>query len=173
MARPSNIYFNISLMISIFYLWSHLLTYICERGRDSCCRWRPEIRENVGIQWSVTKNQFLISLGHPCPSLALHTIWGQIYFPILIRNWYLVTLHWIPAFFRISGRHLQQESRPRSHFSISNLWSQLLTYVSQFPTYDLIFWLIFLNFSQFLTYNLNICRPFWRRVQTKGREHLT
>ncbi len=36
---------------------------ICERGRDSCCRWRLEIRENVGIQWNLTKNQFLISLG--------------------------------------------------------------------------------------------------------------
>ena len=28
-----------------------------------CCRWRPEMRKNVGNQWSVTKNQFMISLG--------------------------------------------------------------------------------------------------------------
>ena len=106
-------------------LWRHMTSRLmtkCERGRDSCCRWRPEIGENAGIHWSVTKYHFLISLGKYVFSERWRSLLSEyIYFLKLIRNWFLVTLHWIPAFSRISGRHLQQESRPRSQMALCNL----------------------------------------------------
>ena len=54
----------------------------------------PEIRKYAGNQWSVTKNQFLISLGKYVYSERrdLH-LSENIYFPTLIRKWFLVMLH--------------------------------------------------------------------------------
>ncbi len=90
------------------------------RSHDLCCRWQPEIRENVGNQWSMTKNLLQISL----EKYIFSDRWGYllsvyIYFSRLIFNWFLVTLHWFPAFSRISGCHLQHKSWPRSHFTVA------------------------------------------------------
>ncbi len=78
------------------------------------------------------------------------------------------------------------------YFSISDLWSQLLSYIFQYLTYDLNFWAIFFNiwlmistfdlyvsisnlWFQFLSYIFSIsdlwfkiCQPFWWKVQTLG-----
>ncbi len=51
-----------------------------ERGRALCCRWQPEIRENVGNQWSVTKNMLQMS-GVPAYlylDLAPRTLPGRV-----------------------------------------------------------------------------------------------
>ena len=88
----------------------------CEWGRDLSCRWRLEIGKNAGNQWSLTKNQLGISQGKYIFSERWRSLLSEyMYFSRLICNWFLVTLHWFPAFSRISDRHLQQESRPRSH----------------------------------------------------------
>ena len=77
------------------------------------------MRENAGNQWSETKNQFLVNVGKYIfferrdPHLSENK-----YFPRLLYNRFLVTVHRFPAFFRISRCQLEHNLQHRTH-----IWS--------------------------------------------------
>ncbi len=114
-------------MISIFYLWCHLLTYIYQFPTYDLIFWL------IFLNFSLMISSFdlYFSISH---------LWSQLLtyvsqFPTYDLIFWLIFLNFL---LMISSFDL--------YFSISHLWSHLLTYISQFPTYDLNFWLIFFIF---------------------------
>ncbi len=111
--NPGSNYFMIKPIHNLLSISMVHIT-ICERGSDSFCSWQLEVWKNVGNQWSMSKNLLQISLEKYTFSERWRSLLSEnTYFPRPIRKWFLVTLHWFPAFSQTSSRQLQHESLNR------------------------------------------------------------